>query len=201
MRRFALVFSVVLLVGVFGAAAEPALAGTTDWAVNGVALTPGQEVAVKFASVSPIQLTVPGQEIDATCAKWKAKGKLVGGTQGTGELTSVKFSKCTEAGATGRAVRVKIEIPHVPIQTDSDHPVGTPTTIEWPLVGLFRKGIKELEIAGVVDAFGPKEGNLVDFPQPSLEATTLTVGGSPAQLVGEGRFTLPKHAMLSQVEL
>jgi hypothetical protein len=111
--------------------------------------------------------------------------------------------KCTEAGPAGERVKVKIKGEPIPIQTDTEHAVGTPMTMELPLIGLFRKGVKELPISGVLDSLGPKpeEGNLVDFPAQSLEATTLTVGGSPAQIVGEAHLTLPRHATLSQAEL
>jgi hypothetical protein len=202
MRRLALVFSVVLLVGVFAVAAAPALAGQTDWAVNGVPLAPGQEVPVKFAATTPMELIAPAQGIDITCTTFKGKGTLVGGTQGTGSLTSVKMSHCTEAGPV--LVKVRIEFEGVTIQTDTNRPPGAEYTIEWGLLGqCFRKGHTELRIAGEVDSFGPSPagGNAVEFPQPSLPATTLTIGGSPAELVGRGAFTLPKHATLSQVEL
>jgi hypothetical protein len=203
MRRFALVFFLAVLVGAFAVGAAPALAGPTDWAVNGEPLAPGEEVGVKFASTTPIELIAPDQGIDITCARWKAKGKLVGGVQGTGELVKPKLARCTEPGVSGSTVRVKIELESVTIQTDTDHPAGAEFTIEWGLLGqCFRKSHTE-PIAGIVDSFGPDPaaGNAVDFPQPSLPATTLTIGGSPAELVGKGAFKLPKHATLSQVEL
>ncbi len=200
MRRFALVFTGMLLVGVFAVAAAPALAGQTDWAVNGVPLAPGQEESVKFASTTPIELIAPGIGVHIVCASWKAKGKLVGGERGTGELVKPRFAKCTEPSG---ASKVKLELETITVKTDADHPVGAEATIEWGLLGIcFRKGRDELDIAGIVDSFGPDPaaGNAVEFPQPSLPATTLTIGGSPGELVGKGAFKLPRHAMLSQVE-
>lgn len=204
MRRFALVFSVLLLVGALAAGAAPALAGQTDWAVNGVPLVPGQEIAVKFASTTPMELISPEQGVDITCTTFKGKGVLVGGTQGTGHLTNPKMTHCTEVGPEGAVLKAKVVFEGVTIQTDTNHPAGAEYTIEWGLLGqCFRKGHTELRIAGVVDSFGPSPagGNSVLFPQPSLPATTLTIGGSPGELVGRGAFTLPKHATLTQVEL
>ncbi|MGA2454553.1 MAG: hypothetical protein ABSG93_13630 [Solirubrobacteraceae bacterium] len=201
MRRFAVVFSGVLLIGVLAAGPSSAFAGPTDWAVNGEPLAPGQEIAAKFASVSPVQLIVPGLHIDVTCASWKAKATLVGGETGTGELVKPKLARCFQMEA-GTNVAVKITIKKLTLRTDLDHAVGTAATTEFEFLGIFfRKGGKEQEIMGIVDSFGPKpEGNLVDFPQPSLAASTLTVGGDPAELFGEATFKLAKHATLSQVE-
>jgi hypothetical protein len=203
MQRFALVFVGVLLVGVPAVGASPAFAGQKDWAVNGVPLAPGQEVAVKFASTSPLELTVPDRGIQITCASWKGKGTLEGGVRGTGKLVNPKLAKCTEPGAAG-PVRVKIHLEPITLETDEEEPVGAEPTIEFGLLGkCFRKGHTEEVIAGILDSFGPDpgDGNAIDFPDPSLPATTLTIGGSPAQLAGKAAFKLPKHAMLSQVEL
>ena len=191
-------FLAVLLVGASAAAASPALAAK-DWAVNGAPLAPGQEVAVKFASTSPIELSVPAQGIQIVCQRFKGKGTLVGGARGTGELISAKLAKCAEP-ATG--AKVKIKLKPVPIETDEEEPVGAEPTIEWALLGnCFRKGHIEEILTGIVDSFGPNPGeaNAVEFPAVSLPATTLTLGGSPAQFVGKGVFTLPKHATLSQL--
>jgi hypothetical protein len=205
MRRFALVFLAVLLVGVPAVAAPPALAGTMDWAVNGEPLAPGQEISVKFASTTPVQLVAPERGIDITCTSWKAKGTLVGGEVGTGEFVKSKLAHCTEMEE-GIPIGVKVQFTNVKLRTDLVHPVGSEATTEFELIGIcFKKGRCEpaLEIAGIADSLGPSPagGNLVDFPQPSLPASTLTVGGSPAELVGKAAFRLPKHATLSQVEL
>jgi hypothetical protein len=206
MRRLALFFSLALLVGVFAVAASPALAGNTDWTVNGTPLAPGQEVSVKFASITPFQLIAPEQGIDITCASWKAKGTLVGGETGTGELVKPKFAHCTQMEE-GTPITVKVQMTSVMLHTDLNRPVGSPETTEFELIGIcFKKGHCEpfLEIVGTVDSLGPipgEGGNVVDFPQPSLPATTLTIGGSPAELVGKAVFKLPKHATLSQAEL
>ena len=203
MRRLAVLFCVVFLVGAF--AAPSALAGPTDWAVNGEPLAAGQEVSVKFASVTPVQLIAPALGIDITCTSWTAKGRLVGGDVGTGELVKPKFAHCTEMEE-GLAIPVAVRMTTVPIQTDLNRPVGTPETTEiGPIDICFKKGRCEpaREITGTVDSVGPIAGggNLLDFPQPSLPASTLTIGGTPAELVGEAVFKLPKHATLSQVEL
>ena len=160
MRRFALVFFLVVFpVGVAAVGASPAFAGPTDWAVNGVALQPGQETTVKFVSTSPVQLIVPGLEIHATCTSWKAKGKLVGGETGTGELLKPKFGHCTEPSGPS-FVKVKIKVEKIPVRTDIEPPPGAGPTTEFtiPIGIFFRKGGKELEIAGMIDTFGPDPG-------------------------------------------
>jgi hypothetical protein len=201
MRRFALTFLAVLLVGVPAVAASPALAAPKDWAVNGVPLAPGQEVAVKFASTTPMELDAPGAGIHIVCATFKGRGTLVGGVRGTGELVNPRLAKCTEP-ATGTKVKIKLE--PVPVETDEEEPVGAEPTIEFGLLGkCFRKGHTEEILSGIVDTFGPRpdEGNAVEFPSVSLPATTLTLGGSPASLAGKGAFKLKKSATLSQVGL
>jgi hypothetical protein len=201
MRRFALVFSVLVLVGALAAgAAAPALA-STDWAVNGQPLAPGQEVPVKFATIAPVEFTTPATGIDFTCASWKAKGTLVGGETGTGELVNSKLGRCVDANS----IRVKVQITKLKLHTDLFRPVGSPATTEFEIIGIcFKKGLCEppVEIKGTVDGLGPNpgEGNLVDFPQPALPASALTIGGSPGELVTKAVFKLPKHATLSQVE-
>jgi hypothetical protein len=200
MRRFALVISVLVLLGALAVGAAPAL-GSTDWAVNGQPLAPGQEVAVKFASVAPVQVTSPATGLDFTCATWKAKGTLVGGETGTGELVSSKLGRCVDADG----IRVKVQITKVKLHTDLFEPVGTPETTEFEIIGIcFKKGRCEpaKEINGTADSVGPSgAANLVSFPQPALPGSTLTFGGSPAELVTEAVFKLPKHATLSQTEL
>jgi hypothetical protein len=204
MRRLALLFSTVLLVGAFAIGAPVALAGPTDWAVNGTPLAAGQEVSVKFATTAPVQLIAPDAGVDITCASWKAKGTLVGGETGTGELVKSKLAHCTEPFE-GHAVTVKVQLTKVTLHTDLVRPAGTPESTEFELVGICFKKVHcepTLQINGTVDTLGPSLGepNLVDFPQPSLPATTLTIGGSPAELVTKAAFKLPKHATLTQVE-
>ncbi len=203
MRRLAVMFSGVLLIGVFAVAPSAALAGSTDWAVNGAPLAPGQKISAKFASIASVQLLVPELGLEVTCAGWSAKATLVGGAVGTGELIKPKFRKCTQMEH-GTLVPVKLVISEVTLNTDVNHPAGTAETTEFWIIGIFfRKGGKEEEpINGVVDSFGPKpeEANLVNFPQPALPASNLTVGGDAAQLVAQAVFKLAKHATLSQVE-
>jgi hypothetical protein len=203
MQRLGLVFSSVLLMGAL-AGPSAALAGTTDWAVNGRPLSPGQQISVRFASVTPIEITVPAQEIEITCSSWKARGTLVGGDLGTGELVKPKLAHCTELDK-GVSKSVKAQITTIKLQTDFNHPVGAPATTEFTTFEVcFAKGRCEpaLGIKGVLDGLGPSAaGNLLEFPEPSLPASTLTLEGSPALLTGEATFTLPKHATLSQVEL
>jgi hypothetical protein len=205
MRRLAQLLSLTLLTGAMAVSAAPALA-TTDWAVNGTALAPGQEVPVKFMSVTPIQVLVPQMGVDITCASWKAKGTLVGGTQGTGELIKPHFAHCTE-NENGSLVSVKLHtLEHVHLQTDTEHPAGMPSTIEIGVLELcFAKGRCEPAsgIKGILDSVGPDttEGNLVDFPQPPLPGSTLMLGAANAEIVGKAVFKLQKHATLSQVEL
>jgi hypothetical protein len=201
MRRLAVLFSGVLSVGALAAAA-PLAQAATDWTVNGQPLAPGQEVAVKFATISPVQLTVPELGLHVTCASWKGKGTIVGGVTGTGELVNPKFSKCIDTES-GKTTVVKIKVGPIGVRTDEARVVGTPYTIEFIVnEALFKKGGRELAMAGVVDSYGPKPeaGNLLEFPTPPLSATTLTVGGDPAELVAQATLTLPKHAVLSQAE-
>ena len=209
MRRLALFFSVALLVGLLAVGISPALAANTDWTVNGTPLAPGQQVSVKFASITPIQLVAPTQGIDITCASWKAKGTLVGGEPGTGELVHSKFAHCTqmEEGAPG-PIKAKVQMTSVTLHTGTEPPVGSAGTTTFQLIGddcTFKKPHCEptAPIMGRTESFGPtpgEAGNVVDFPQPALPASTLTIAGSPAELVGKAVFKLPKHATLSQTE-
>lgn len=200
MRRFALVLLLAVLGGAFAVVA-PALAAT-DWAVNGEPLPAGQEVAVRFATVAPVQLITPATGVDITCASWKAKGTLVGGETGTGELVNSKLGHCVDANN----VHVKVQFTKVKLHTDLVAPAGTPDTTEFEIIGIcFKKGLCEppVEIKGTADSVGPNPGeaNLVDFPQPALPNSDLTVGGGPAELVTKAVFKLPRHATLSQAEL
>jgi hypothetical protein len=201
MRRFALVLSVLALLGALVVGATPAL-GATDWAVNGVALPPGQEVAVKFATVAPVQFTTPATGIDFSCASWKAKGTLVGGETGTGELVDSKLGRCVDANG----IHVKVQITKAKLHTDLFQAVGGPPTTEFEIIGIcFKKGLCEppVEIKGTADSEGPNPGeaNLVSFPEPPLPASALTIGGSPGEVVTQAVFKLPRHATLSQTEL
>jgi hypothetical protein len=199
MRRPVPLILGVLLAGLL-AGAPSALAGQTDWAINGVPLPPGDEVPVKLTSVTPFQLIVPEMGIDITCTTWKSKGRLVGGNVGTGELSKSKFSHCTDASH----APVKVHLERVPLNTDLEHPVGVGPTTEVVYELCFAKGRCEPAngIKGIADAIGPTgEGNLIDFPQPPLPASTLMFEGSPAEIVGEAAFRLPKQAILSQAEL
>jgi len=209
MRRLALFFSLALLVCGLAVTAPPALAGSTDWAVNGTPLAPGQEVSVKFASITPFQVVAPDQGIDVTCTSWKAKGTLVGGETGTGELVKPKFAHCTqmEEGAPG-PVKAKVLLTSVKLRTGFIPPAGGKETTKFELIGsicTFKKPRCEpaVEILGTAAGLGPvpgEAGNVVGFPEPPLSASTITIGGSPGELVGEAVFKLPRHAALSQAE-
>ncbi len=209
MRRLALFFSVALLAGLSAVGISPALAANTDWTVNGTPLAPGQEVSVKFASITPIQLVSPAQGIDITCTSWKAKGTLVGGEPGTGELVNSKLGHCTqmEEGAPG-PIKAKVHFTGVTLRTGANPPVGSAGTTTFQVIGddcTFKKPHCEptSAVMGSAESFGPtpgEAGNVVDFPQPALPASALTVAGSPGELVGRAVFKLPKHAALSQTE-
>ena len=109
----------------------------------------------------------------------------------------------------GVPIKAKVQVTSVKLRTGPNLPAGSTGTTKWELIGsacTFRKPHCEPSamIAGTIESFGPTPGaagNVVDFPQPALPSTTLTVGGSPGELVGEAVFKLPKHATLSQVEL
>ncbi len=209
MRRLALFFSVALLAGLTTGGVSPALAANTDWTVNGTPLAPGQEVSVKFASITPVQLLAPAQGIDITCTSWKAKGTLVGGEVGTGELVNSKLAHCTqmEEGAPG-PIKARVHFTSVTLHTGTNPPVGSAGTTTFQVIGddcTFKKPHCEPTsvVAGLAESFGPapgEAGNVVDFPQPALPASALTIGGSPAELIGKAVFKLPKHATLSQAE-
>jgi hypothetical protein len=209
MRRLALFFSVALLVGLMAVGAAPALAGNNDWAVNGTPLAPGQEVSVKYASITPFELISPQQGIDITCASWKAKGTLVGGETGTGELVKAKFGHCMQMEEGGASVKAKVQVTKITLRTNPTPPAGSANTTKFQITAdacTFKKPHCEPSeaVLGFVDSLGPAPGaagNEVDFPQPGLPSSALTVGGSPGELVGKAVFTLPKHATLSQAGL
>ena len=112
-----------------------------------------------------------------------------------------------EEGAPG-PVKAKVQLTSVTFHTGTEPPVGSAGTTTFQVVGddcTFKKPHCEptSAIMGGAESLGPTPGaagNVVEFPQPALPASTLTIGGSPAQLVGEAVFKLPKHATLSQTE-
>jgi hypothetical protein len=212
MRALAIMFMAVLLVGVFAVGPGSALATPTDWTVNGKPLAPGEEVAVKFASSSPIELIVPALKFRITCKSWTAKGKLDGGEIGTGRLVIPKLSGCVEPEEKAK-VHFRFRKGRFGVTTDKKHEKGAQDTTELEVPKGqatlvvepdFTKGRKEeFEMAGIIDAFGPgpERENLLEFPKPELLTTTLEVGGQRAELVGKAAFNLPGHAKLSQGEL
>lgn len=211
MRRLTLFIGAVLAAALAVAPGPAAAMGEPeDWAVNGVPLAPGQQVAVKFASITPIRLisSDPALGTHITCASWKATGTLVGGQIGTGVLVNSKFAACTQLEE-GKAIRAKVQLTSVTLHTGEVPPVGSTATTTLTVIGddcTFKKPHCEpaSPVAGTVDGIGPAAGvggNVLTFPQPALPSSALTIGVSPAELVGQVTFKLKKNATLSQAPL
>jgi hypothetical protein len=193
-KAFVVAVSAVLAMGL-AASASASAAEPTNWKVKGKPLAPGESRALKLKSVGPIHILVPEQGLNIQCKKSKGAGVIVGAKDsssfGTGELSSLSFSKCGVEGQPGCKIEAKVNIG---VKVDTDGELKDPRT--WTvkieiIINLSAKSSPKLacaiagthELAGSADSNGPHNQE-IEFPSPPLSSSTLQFDGHPAAFVG-----------------
>lgn len=178
-------------------APSAAAAAQWDWAVNGSPVPAGKKVAVDLAATTPLMLEVPALELTVKCEEWVGKGHLEGGMTGMGTIKSpgqmCEFRKDHLEPALCRLKLVEGEL------SVREADAGPPNEIavfvkEIQLKGHFSGGKKQETLTGEGPVFteGPLGATNVFVFGAGKEASNLTIGGAPATLGGEVRFSVKK---------
>ncbi len=177
-----------------------AAAAQWDWAINGAPVPAGKNVAVKFATIGVLTITVPALELTVTCEAVSGTGHLVGGQTGGGSIKT-KSDQCTfrKDHLEPNSCRVKLGDGELSVGETPVGAAGPPDEVEvnvkqLTLTGPFSGGkAKEtLQGEGAVWAVGPlNEENRFVFGA-AKEPSSLTVSGQPATVETQMRFTVKK---------
>jgi hypothetical protein len=198
--------SIVATFMVSAATSASALAEQLNWKVNGVHLKPGETKPITLKSKGPIQLFVQGGP-NIVCKKASGQGNVIGAANsssfGTGNVTTMSFSKCGVNGEAGCAVEFEFEFEW---EAELDGELFSPSTwsYKWKLKIKIKIKPKPAQacaaagnhrLFGVTDANGPHNQE-VQFPVPPLPSSTIAFDGREAVFAGTYKLKLKGRGKL-----